>query len=79
MSLESITAQVAVELLKEALLSELRTERRPEQHRRIRGRVLLALGFRNTWENGELMRAVFNLLREEGKVVLDGNEWTVPK
>ena len=76
MSLESATAQMAVELLKAAVLSEIR------EHPGLAGEVTTSLGFRRTdWPSKphepsqRVLTSIFDLLIEEKKALRIGNEW----
>ncbi len=76
MSLESTTAQAGIELLKAALLSEIR--HRPG----LAGKVTHSLGFnRSDWpskpegEAQKVLTSIFNLLEAERKTIRIGNEW----
>lgn len=67
MSLESTTAQAGIELLKAALLSEIR--HRPG----LAGEVTHSLGFSK--EAQKVITSIFNLLEAERKTIRIGNEW----
>ena len=79
-SIETASIQIGVELLKEALLSELRKPVPEDRRGNYASVVTERLGFMNPKDahgdrDQQLLTAVFNLLRQEGKARLVGHEW----
>ena len=79
MTLERTVAKAAVDLLKAALLSELRKPREQHELRRRISVICWLLGLKDTEGTRRMLQGVFQMLKEEGKADLDGNEWTVKR